>query len=94
MDNGGYIVRAPVQEEPGWLQSIGLQSHTCLSACTHTHTHTHTRAGSERHDDFKVTASEELSRAWRLVLKTALSFAQARVFWGLQVRRVQMQWDK
>ena len=32
------VLRIPWTEEPGRLQSIGLQSQTCLSSHTHTHT--------------------------------------------------------
>ena len=32
----------PWTEEPGGLQSIGLQNQTRLTVCAHTHTHTHT----------------------------------------------------
>ena len=49
----------PWTEEPGGLQSMGLQrvrytraracEHTHTRACEHTHTHTHTRARAHTH---------------------------------------------
>ena len=36
-------------EEPGGLQSLGLQSQTGLSACEHTHTHARARAHTHTH---------------------------------------------
>ena len=41
------VWKIPWTEEPGWLQSMGLQRvghNACAHAHTHAHTHTHTRS--------------------------------------------------
>ena len=44
----GFLPAEYWREEPGGLQSIGLQSQTQLKQLsTHTHTHTHTHAGDK-----------------------------------------------